>query len=145
MRNLQYKRRGSDVDYSRTEQGYTQSKMSGHTLVRSRINRGTWRWLRFGLIAIHLPSLVMENGSHSDATTKGAPLTITVANARTSNPRHVDVVAELVASSPDVIAVLKVSSVLANELTQKISRQYPYSSVHPQDSGNSLHFPSDSC
>jgi endonuclease/exonuclease/phosphatase (EEP) superfamily protein YafD len=80
--------------------------------------------------------MISSLGDTAQLSTSNTPLIVTMANARTSNRRHDDVIADLVARDPDVIAVLEVSTALAEELTGELSDKYQYSTVHPQDDGH---------
>jgi len=85
------------------------------------------------LIGIHLPAMQPSLGEASALPTTIAPLRITLANVLTSNQRHTDVISDLTARDPDVIAVLEIGTTLARKLNETLSTQYPYSSVYPQD------------
>jgi len=88
------------------------------------------------LIGIHLPAMQPTLGEASALPTTIVPLRITLANVLTSNRRHTDVISDLTARDPDVIAVLEIGTTLARKLNEALSTQYPYSSVYPQDDGN---------
>ena len=97
-----------------------------------------WRWsaAMCGCLIVHLPWLLaggQATGIHNAAEKS---LKVMVSNVLTHNHRHDDVIADINDNSPDVVAILELSSALAAELESRIGVDYPHRIVQPMDDGN---------
>jgi endonuclease/exonuclease/phosphatase (EEP) superfamily protein YafD len=90
-------------------------------------------------MAIHLPFFASVFSSPNDAGTRsgeGGMNRLMVANVLTSNPNFDAVVTQIRNSNPDVLAVLELSTRLANRLEQEFAIDYPHRVTRPMDRGN---------
>ncbi len=73
------------------------------------------------------------------ATTDGSanqPLKVMTINVLAVNQRLDDVVRQISSAEADIVAVLELSTPLADRITKQLQASHPFASVHPQDPGN---------
>lgn len=88
--------------------------------------------LRSAFVADQAPIPPSANGDES----ANRSLKVMTINVLAVNRRLDDVIRQISGADADVVAVLELSSPLANRLNQALQASHPFTSVHPQDPGN---------
>ncbi len=96
-----------------------------------------WRWALFGatLITIHLSffrSMLPANVELAG----GNEIVVMVTNVNTANRNHEAIIDDISERSPDVFAVLELSTSLGDRIVSEFGQRYPFRQPFPMDDSN---------
>ena len=88
-------------------------------------------------LIVHLAAMVPQIAAKPNRIAKnGEAVRVMTINALTSNLQHASVANEITEDSPDIVAVLELSSALESYLRDELSATYPYRVESSSDAGN---------
>lgn len=93
-------------------------------------------WQGWGLRSAFISNGVPRSATDNANGAANQSLKVMTINVLAVNQRLDDVVRQISSAEADIVAVLELSTPLADRITKELQTSHPFASVHPQDPGN---------